>query len=148
MGSEDPPRLRCCGNSQDSCQQDRLLGHATVQVATAQHFSQSKKQLMETNTLTLGPGCPFSPLSPCKGRGGRGQHPAGASLHHAHTYLKFAVRSTKLNSKCIFSPTEAGVPSTAAMRLMELWTSSVLVFSHPTPCLCGLHVFERKLELS
>lgn len=40
----------------------------------------AKKQVMETSTLTLGPGCPFSPLSPCKRRGGRGQQLSRTAL--------------------------------------------------------------------
>lgn len=94
------------GNSQGSAAR-------TGWVTTAQRFSQYKKQATATNTLTLGPGSPFSPLSPCTGRGRRGQHPAGTGPTPCpQMYPRFAVRDTKLSSSCSFR-LMAGVVGTA-----------------------------------
>lgn len=117
------------------------------QVTTAQNFSLYKKQATETNTLTLGPGCPFSPLSPCEGRGGRGQQPTstGPPLcthtskvcsegHKAEQHIQ--LQTDGWGGGCCHLPitaVEAGVPSTSATRLMELHPGSVPMFNPLAP---------------
>lgn len=117
--------------------------HLEGQATTTLHFSLCKIQAMETNTLTLGPGCPFSPLSPCEGRGRRGQHLTGTGLplcmytfevcSEGHkTEQQVQLQADGWGGGCSHLPittVEAGVPSTSAMRLMELRPGSVPMFN-------------------